>query len=145
MRQPSPSRRLRFAVVALAAAVLAALGAVAGGAGCGLQPASAPTVAESAVAPDSDVAERFMIDRAMAELTAGRTDDALGVLKWHLERFPGGRHAQERELLWIVVALVRAGRTSEARERFARFERTYPDHPRLGEFRSALSSAPNAP
>jgi hypothetical protein len=47
--------------------------------------------------------------------------------------------AQQREALWIA-ALVRAGRTSEARERFARFEAVYPGSPRLAGLRKTLGT-----
>ncbi len=107
-------------------------------------PASAPTVAASAVAPDSEV-ERDLIDDARARLNAGDPDGALVDLRKHAATFHGGgRRAQERETLWIA-ALVRAGRTGEARERLARFEALYPKSPSLGELRAALASASGAP
>ena len=68
---------------------------------------------------------------------ACRKDTAL---QEHATRFHGGgRRAQERDGLWIS-ALLQAGRTVEARARFERFERLYPDSPRLDQFREALAS-----
>ncbi len=58
----------------------------------------------------------------------------------HATRFHGGGvRAEERETLWIS-ALVQAGRVNDARERFARFERLYPESPRLAQFREALAA-----
>ena len=80
------------------------------------------------------------MEKAAGALAAGQMDVALSAVREHATIFHGGgRRAQQRETLWIT-ALLRMGRTSEARTRFARFEALYPNSPRLDELRAALAS-----
>jgi RNA polymerase sigma factor (sigma-70 family) len=104
--------------------------------------ATAPAVTAS-LAPSTGAAsdvESSLMDKATGALAAGEPEVALAAVREHEARFHGGGlRAQQREVLWIS-ALLRMGRTGEARERLARFERLYPKSPRIGPFRDALAS-----
>jgi RNA polymerase sigma-70 factor (ECF subfamily) len=96
--------------------------------------AGAPPPSSSAVVVDLD---NVLVDRASTALQAGQFDRALASVQDHAARFPGSRRAHDREVVWIA-ALLRVGRTTEARARLARFEVAYPQSPRLDVFRKAL-------
>ena len=70
-------------------------------------------------------AEANLIDRARAALRSGRPRDAVASLQTHAQRFAAGQLAEERELLWIEVALA-VGDRHDAQERIARFRTAYP-------------------
>ena len=62
---------------------------------------------------------------ARTALTRGRAEDALRTLELHLQSFPRGRLAEERDSL-TIQALVSLGRHASARARAAQFRRKYP-------------------
>ncbi|MDB5215454.1 MAG: hypothetical protein JWO86_3381, partial [Myxococcaceae bacterium] len=69
--------------------------------------------------------ERELLDVARAALARGNPDGAIASLRRHVERWPHGLLAEEREVVWIQ-ALVAGGRRREAEERGARFRGDYP-------------------
>ena len=71
-------------------------------------------------------AERRMLDRARAELAAGRADRALAIAGEHAQRFPQGKLSEEREAL-AVRAFVMRGDAAEARQRAEAFRERYPN------------------
>ena len=74
---------------------------------------------------DTELArERALIETARSAL-ARKQPDVLEHLARHEQQFPDGRLAEERESL-LVQALVRAGRSGEARSRAARFRAHWP-------------------
>lgn len=87
--------------------------------------------------PDA-AAERALLTKATSALASGDSASAIGALQEHARRFPRGVLAEEREVYWIS-ALLRAGRRDEARGRVERLARSNPNHPRLAEFRRALT------
>jgi RNA polymerase sigma factor (sigma-70 family) len=97
-------------------------------------PSSPPKVARAAMDP----ADGALVRRASMALLKGDNDAALDALQEHARRFHGGgRFARDREATWIL-ALIKAGRVVEARERFAGFARAYPHDDRLRDLRKDL-------
>lgn len=80
--------------------------------------------ATAAPAPSDGVTEIVLLQRAQ-DAVGGAPARALELLNEHLTRFPGGALSQEREVL-AISALLRLGRTAEARTRAARFALAYP-------------------
>jgi hypothetical protein len=80
--------------------------------------------------------ERELIERARAELRAGRAADALSALRVHEREFPNGVLLEERLGLQIEVLAAR-GETAAARQRAAEFRSRFPGSP----LQSALDSA----
>jgi RNA polymerase sigma factor (sigma-70 family) len=97
----------------------------------------APDAGPAPRALDDEAEERALMRKASGALAAGDAAGALAAVEEHARRFRGGRHVEEREGHWIL-ALVRAGRGAEARERFERFARSYPASGRLDALRGAL-------
>jgi hypothetical protein len=75
--------------------------------------------------PGTLAEESPLIDRARAQLGAGKPSLALLLLGQHARRFGHGQLAEEREALW-VQALVANGNTEEARTRAVQFRRHFP-------------------
>lgn len=75
--------------------------------------------------PGSLAEESPLIDRARAQLGAGKPSLALLLLGQHARRFAHGQLAEEREALW-VQALVANGNTEEAHTRAVQFRRHFP-------------------
>lgn len=84
----------------------------------------APSVAAGSVPPGEGESEARLLGRAQDAL-ASDPSRALSLAGEHARRFPGGTMAEERELL-AVAALVRVGRSGEARDRAARFLTSFP-------------------
>ena len=94
--------------------------------------------------PSGDLrAEIDLIDRARAALRAGDTSEALDLLGRHAVRFPHGALAPEETAL-RVEALMRGGRTAEARAYARRFIAANPASP-LSERMRRLVNAATAP
>ncbi len=108
-------------------------------------PAPAPTAPADAGAPapvegaprrghgaprdDADgalAAERAALEIARTALSRGQAQAALDALSRYEHHHRGGALGEERASLW-VIALARAGRTGEARERAASFRRRWPE------------------
>lgn len=89
--------------------------------------AAAPLPSTAPVDPRSALehTEEQAFNTASSALARGDVSLALAELARHAERFPAGRHALERESLWIS-ALLSTGRTAEACARAASFRRAYP-------------------
>lgn len=112
-------------------------------------PSAPPPAASSAppnVAATSSAAleilatERALTNRAAEALAAHDSASALTALQEHARRFPTGRLAEDREALWIM-ALVRAGRSTEASRQVERFARAHPNSPRLKAFQKAIAGS----
>lgn len=83
-------------------------------------PTSAPL---KPAAPKLD--EAGLLERARRELRANPSA-ALAISNEHLQRFPGGALAEEREVI-AIKALRKLGRSAEADRRAAAFAARYPD------------------
>lgn len=109
--------------------------------------ASAPTPVEEAPRrghrahrDDADgalAAERAALEIARTALSRGQAQAALDALSRYERRHRGGALGEERASLW-VIALARAGRTGEARERAASFRRRWPESYLLPAVEAAL-------
>jgi TolA-binding protein len=86
---------------------------------------SAPTVASADAKNEGPEAEVKLVQRAQDALRASRPAEALALCNDHAKRFPNGMVAQECEVI-AVEALVKTGRTEEARKRAARFKARFP-------------------
>jgi hypothetical protein len=84
-------------------------------------------------------AERALVDLARAGVARNQHAAALEALERHLQKFPRGRLAEERDMLW-VQALVQAGRHTDARARAAAFRRRYPRSLLLPAIDAALAN-----
>jgi hypothetical protein len=97
-------------------------------------PSAAPTT-DPAPGPSA------LLDEARAGLVAGDPASALKRLEEHQHRFLNPLLAEERDAMWIE-ALVRAGRTDEARRRADAFRRKYPGSLFLPTVDSAVGTNP---
>src|ERR1019366_7983048 len=86
-------------------------------------------------------AERELLDRTRAALTAEDPDRALSLLSDHARRFARPQLGEEREAL-AIQALANAGRYDEARERGARFRAARPNSLFLPAVDATLASIP---
>jgi hypothetical protein len=88
--------------------------------------ATGPEPGPSSAEPDPPAAETesAILQRAQDALN-GDPARALALTDLHLARFPGGGLAQEREVL-AVAALLRMGRSADARARATRFAASFP-------------------
>jgi hypothetical protein len=78
--------------------------------------------------------DNVLVNRAEAALRDGQVELALATVQRHAVAFHGGgRRAHDREVVWIA-ALIRAGRTDEARQRLSAFARAYPRSPPARRF-----------
>ena len=118
--RPPSFRPLPLPGVTASPAASAGLDPAAPAAGAG--PPSGPAIVE----PDLTVGETesAILQRAQDALR-GDPAQALALTDLHLARFPGGRLAQEREVL-AVQALLGMGRAAEARARATRFLASFP-------------------
>lgn len=87
--------------------------------------ASEPSRASTDKNPLLEEAE--LVDLARAKL-GSEPLSSLSLLQTHARRFPGGQLATEREYL-MIDALLRLGRTDEARARAQAFSARHPNHP----------------
>jgi hypothetical protein len=90
---------------------------------------------------DSLAAERALLEVARSAVIAGQSGAALSALGRHARAFPRGRLSEEREGLWIRV-LIGAGRLDEARQRAARFRKSFPRSMLIPSFEEALGTIP---
>lgn len=92
-------------------------------------PTSPPPTWPAAGGPSSEAAQRSaehqLLDRARADATAGRTDEALRAVAEHERLFPTGRLCEEREAI-ALEALSRAGRREAVRRRGEAFLSSWP-------------------
>lgn len=87
-------------------------------------PASSSVRTSTSAAPEGPEAEVRLLERAQDALRS-RPAEALALADDHARRFPRGMLAQEREVI-AIEALVKTGRTSEAKARAARFKARFP-------------------
>jgi outer membrane protein assembly factor BamD (BamD/ComL family) len=66
-----------------------------------------------------------LLERAQDALRSGRHAEALSLCNEHTKSFPNGMLAQEREVI-AVEALVKTGRTAEAKARADAFKKRFP-------------------
>jgi len=86
---------------------------------------AAPTAVPSASSTAAEPATEFeLIQQAQSALGADPAR-ALSLAGQHAKRFPGGAFAQEREVI-AIQALLKLGRSGEARSRAERFARAFP-------------------
>jgi hypothetical protein len=102
-------------------------------------PSMMPTTGGAPFSDDDATSERLLLDEARGALMRGESPKAVAPLLDHARRYPRGRLAEEREAL-LVQALARSGRSAEAQERGARFERQYPGSLLLPAVQDALAS-----
>jgi hypothetical protein len=89
-----------------------------------------PAVAESAHGPDQAPGDELVLLEKARRALATDPASALAITDEHVKRFARPSFAQERERL-AIDALVRQRRVTEAQQRAARFEATYPGSPHL--------------
>jgi hypothetical protein len=85
----------------------------------------APTPSPPAPSPADLAAESALLERARVALARADAPAALDGVSRHLQRFPAGLLAEEREAVWIQ-ALVLAGDRESATRRARQFERRFP-------------------
>ena len=100
-------------------------------------PPSAPAAAHTSRLSD----ERKLLDDARSGLLQGDPEAAIERLESHRTRFADGLLAEEREAM-EVEALVRAGRTEEAREKATAFRARSPQSLFLPTVESAIAPTP---
>jgi RNA polymerase sigma-70 factor, ECF subfamily len=101
-------------------------------------PQGASSTSASAATLDAEAA---LMDRANALLSDGSYSEAIAACRQHAARFPGGRLLEQRETCWLL-ALMRSGRTTEARARLPAFETRFPQSAVLKGIRQTLGDAP---
>jgi hypothetical protein len=91
---------------------------------------------------DSDLAaERAILETARTAVARGNGASALAAVQRHIEQFPRGRLAEEREVI-AIQALVSLGRLDEARQRAARFKSSFPRSMAIPAVQTAVGSTP---
>lgn len=93
-----------------------------------VDPSAKPTTTASAMtksAAPNAAEEVKMLERAQDALRSARHADALSLCNEHATRYPNGMLAQEREVI-AVEALVKTGRTAEAKARAEKFKARFP-------------------
>jgi len=83
--------------------------------------------------------EQRLLNTARTAVDRGAYSAALTTLVEHAERFPHGKHAEERDVLFIQ-ALSGAGRTADAAARARAFEQEFPGSIYLPAVRAASST-----
>ena len=89
-------------------------------------------------------AERLLLDEAHTALEQGDPQRALGYIEAHRAQYPQALLGEERDAL-NVKALVRAGRSDEARKAAASFQKRAPSSLFLPTIQGATSSLPASP
>ena len=103
---------------------------------------SAPIPSVSASASvEASADEARLVETARTALVRGNAADALAALDAHSAKYPAGERAEEREAL-AVQALVKAGRTDDARSRAERFKKSFPGSIYLGAVNASIASLP---
>jgi len=115
------------------------------------QPASKQTSAKRVESPGSPNApasevpdESELIEAAWSALDRDDPEGALAAIGRHQDHYPTGRLAEERDAL-RVLALAKAGRTDEARERADLFRAEYPRSIHLAAIQAALRGTGGKP
>lgn len=87
------------------------------------EPSAKPAPIKSAAPNPAE--EVKLLERAQDALRSGRHADALSLCNEHAKSYPNGMLAQEREVI-AVEALVKTGRTVEAKARAEKFKARFP-------------------
>jgi hypothetical protein len=103
-------------------------------------PLSSPATASASTLSQLE-AERALLDEARAALLHGDPAESLQRLARHRRAFANPRLGEERDAM-CVEALVKAGRSSEARAQAAAFHRRWPSSLFSATVDSALASIP---
>ncbi len=101
-----------------------------------------PSVEESPASENSGntlVAERRIIDAALAQVSRGNPAAALRTVARHQERYPNGQLAEPREIV-RTRALIALGRLQEAREALRRMEIRFPQSAAAASLRDSLTT-----
>jgi hypothetical protein len=101
--------------------------------------ASRPAASQALTHASQLAAERTLLDEARAALVQGAPDRAIDVLAQHASRFASPILGEERDAMQ-VVALVNAGRSSEARAKADAFRAHSPESVFLATVDSAIAS-----
>jgi RNA polymerase sigma factor (sigma-70 family) len=87
-----------------------------------------------------DVAEeQSLFDHGSTAFQTGSYEDAIQVLQEHANKYPRGPYSAARERL-LTLALIRSGRTPEARQRIDRIRQASPGSALLAEFDAAMTA-----
>ncbi len=87
-----------------------------------------------------DVAEeQSLFDHGSTAFLTGSYEDAIQVLQEHANKYPRGSYSAARERL-LTLALIRAGRKPEARQRIERLRQASPGSALLAEFDAAMTA-----
>jgi hypothetical protein len=92
----------------------------------------------SASARQNIAAEQALFDKGSTAYQDRDYAGAIEAFRAHAGKYPSGQYAEARDRL-LTLALIRAGRTGEARTRIERLRRSTPESPLLGEFDDALN------
>jgi RNA polymerase sigma factor (sigma-70 family) len=88
---------------------------------------------------DSIAREQALIDSVSTAYQSGNYEDAIKALREHANKYPRGQFSASRERLF-VLALIRVGQKSEARQRIARLRQASPGSPLLAELDAAVNA-----
>jgi hypothetical protein len=102
--------------------------------------AAKPAIVDEPTGASALSQERALIDVVRTAIARGHADSALEAIDRHARLFPRGRLVEEREGL-RVLALLRAGRVSEAETQAARFGQRYPGSLLWPAIKASLESA----
>jgi RNA polymerase sigma-70 factor (ECF subfamily) len=110
-----------------------------GSAGSSGAPVAAPGHGDAgAMAPDrDDPKDQADFDRASTAYQAGYYQEAIATFQQHARAYPRSPHGMMREKLW-TLALIRTGRTTEARQHIERLRRASPTSPLVRELDAAM-------
>jgi len=95
------------------------------------EPAAARPQPGSPIPPPAQPASEAEILRDARLALEQSPQIALSLTEQHRSEYPGGKFAQEREII-AITALVRLGRSGDAEARAARFRKAYPTSPYSG-------------
>jgi hypothetical protein len=101
----------------------------------------APVPSPPAPSPADLAAESALLERARAALARADAAAALDGVSRHLQKFPNGLLAEEREAVWIQ-ALVLAGDRESAARRARQFDRRFPSSVQSDAVAQALARRP---
>ena len=93
----------------------------------------------SAAGRDAVAGEQSLFDRGSTAFQTVSYEDAIKVLEEHANKYPRGPYSAARERL-LTLALIRAGRKPEARQRIERLRQASPGSAFLAEFDAAMTT-----
>jgi RNA polymerase sigma-70 factor, ECF subfamily len=93
----------------------------------------------SAAGREDHAGEESLFDLGSTAYQGGHDENAIKVFREHASKYPQGPYSAARERLFIL-ALLRVGRTPEARQRLERIRRANPGSPLLAELDAAVNA-----